>query len=138
MVGALAVVNALGDVLDGSGRIVAGARSASGAFLDASRMLREGAPELRARNAPRAGQNTTLAVVATNAPLGKVDLLRLGRIAATALPRRISPVHTPFDGDVVFSASAAPAERALTDVEVLMLGVAARDALEEAITGAVR
>jgi len=137
-VGALAVVNALGDVLDGSGRIVAGARGPDGAFLGTSRLLRESPPpDRRGPWDVRAGRNTTLAVVATDAPLSKVDLRRLARMAWTALPRRISPVGTPFDGDVVFALSSSPEAGGVSAPELLALGVAARDALEEAITGAV-
>jgi len=135
-VGALAVVNALGDVLDGTGRIVAGARGADGVFLDGSRLLRELPERALAGGTLRPGRNTTLAVVATDAPLSKVDLRRLARMAGTALPRRISPVHTPFDGDIVFALSTATEERGFGAAELLALGVAARDALEEAITGA--
>jgi len=135
-VGALAVVNALGDVLDGAGRIVAGAREADGAFLDSSRLLRESPGHAMSGGTLRPGRNTTLAVVATDAPLSKVDLRRLARMAGTALPRRISPVHTPFDGDVVFALSTATEARAFGAAELMALGVAARDALEEAITGA--
>jgi L-aminopeptidase/D-esterase-like protein len=145
-VGALAVVNALGDVLDGSGRIVAGAKAEDGSFLDSARLLREWPVEqlrdgsfrtsLR-EGALRPGRNTTLAVVATDAPLSRVDLRRLARIAGTALPRRISPVHTPFDGDVLFALSTAPEPRAVLGPELAALGVTARDALEEAITSAV-
>jgi L-aminopeptidase/D-esterase-like protein len=76
-------------------------------------------------------------VVATDAPLSKVDLKRLARMAGTALPRRISPVHTPFDGDVVFAVSPSEEVRPLTGPELLALGATARDALEEAITSAV-
>jgi L-aminopeptidase/D-esterase-like protein len=145
-VGALAVVNALGDVLDRDGRIVAGARAADGTFLDSVRLLREWPLEqlrdasFRAalrEGALRPGRNTTLAVVATDAPLAKVDLRRLARMAGTALPRRISPVHTPFDGDVIFAASTSPEARPLAGPELLALGAAAREALEEAITSAV-
>jgi L-aminopeptidase/D-esterase-like protein len=146
-VAALAVVNALGDVLDGEGRIVAGARGPDGAFLDSARMLRDWPrgqlddaafrAAVREGAAVRPGRNTTLAVVATDAPLTRVDLRRLARMAATALPRRISPVHTPFDGDVVFAVSPAPETRPLGGAELLALGATARDALEEAITGAV-
>ena len=145
-VGALAVVNALGDVLDGEGRIVAGARAADGTFLDSVRLLREW-PLEQLRDASfraalrqgslRPGRNTTLAVVATDAPLSKVDLKRLARMAGTALPRRISPVHTPFDGDVIFAASTSAQVRPFAGPELLALGATARDALEEAITSAV-
>lgn len=49
------------------------------------------------------GQNTTLAVVATNAKLDKCQLKRLAIMAQTGLARSIHPVHTPLDGDIVFS-----------------------------------
>jgi len=84
-----------------------------------------------------AGANTTLAVVATDAPLGRVELVRLARVAANALPRRIAPVHTPFDGDVVFALSTAEEARDVTSREILSLGAAAQAALEEAITRGV-
>jgi L-aminopeptidase/D-esterase-like protein len=133
-VGALAVVNALGDVLDGSGSIVAGARAPDGSFLDTARVLRSGGGQGAGLAAAR---NTTLAVVATDAPLSRVELKRLSRMAWTALPRRISPVGTPFDGDVVFTASTGPLAVDVSPGELLALGTVARDALEEAITGAV-
>jgi L-aminopeptidase/D-esterase-like protein len=140
-VGALAVVNALGDVVDAEGRIVAGARGRDGAFLDTLAVLRAGGVspgEMGAKaEAPAPGTNTTLAVVATDAPLGKVDLGRVARMAANAVTRRISPVHTPFDGDVVFAVSTAVEERAVSSREVLALGAAAQDALERAILRAV-
>jgi L-aminopeptidase/D-esterase-like protein len=127
-VAALAAVNAVGDVLDGQGAIVAGARGPDGTFLDGSRMLRE---------SPGAGEaplgNTTLCVVATDAPVGQRDLYRMVRMAAGALPRRIRPVNTPMDGDVVFGLAPSREVRSLTDREVMALGDAAREALEESI-----
>jgi L-aminopeptidase/D-esterase-like protein len=136
-VGAVAVVNALGDVLDAAGAIVAGARAPDGTFLDtAARVLSGGAPIGEMKDVV-AGTNTTLAVVATDAPLSRVDLGRMARTAANALARRISPVHTPFDGDMVFAASTAIQAKEVSAAEVLALGVAAQRALEEAITRAV-
>lgn len=141
-VGAIAAVNAVGDVLDAGGRIVAGGRAEDGSFVDASRFLRTQPPEgefaeWRGGPGPREGQNTTLCVVATDAPLSKRELQRLVRMAATALPRRIRPVNTPFDGDVVFAVSTARAVREVSSGALLSLGDAARAALEEAITRAV-
>ena len=139
-VGAVAVVNALGDVLDGTGTIVAGARGPDGAFLDTSALLRGGPGAGGGSGEMRdvvAGTNTTLAVVATDAPLCRVDLGRLARVAANALSRRIAPVHTPFDGDIVFAVSTAAECHEMTSSEVLALGAAAQSALEEAITRAV-
>jgi L-aminopeptidase/D-esterase-like protein len=137
-VGALAVVNALGDVLDAAGAIVAGARGTDGALLDARALIR-GSEAGTAPDAPlRGGSSTTLCVVATDLPLGPADLARLARMAATALPRRIRPVHTPFDGDIVFAlAPAEPAPEPVDPMTMLVAGEAAREALEESITRAV-
>jgi L-aminopeptidase/D-esterase-like protein len=140
-VGALVVVNAAGDVLDGDGRTVAGARSEGGEFLSSDHAVREFAEETRAeledRGGPMPGTNTTLAVVATDAPLSRVDLVRMTRVAAGAMARRIAPVHTPFDGDLVFGVSTADEALGLPPLELTALGVASRHALEQAITGAV-
>jgi L-aminopeptidase/D-esterase-like protein len=143
-VGAIAVVNALGDILDATGAIVAGARGPDGVFLDTSALLRAGpgAPGAALASSGEmreivAGTNTTLAVVATDAPLSRVDLGRLARVAANALSRRIAPVHTPFDGDIVFAVSTAGESREMASSEILALGAAAQSALEEAITRAV-
>ncbi len=57
----------------------------------------------RSKGAP--GENTTLAVVATDAKLTKAQANRLAVIAQTGLARAIYPVHTPLDGDVVFAAA---------------------------------
>lgn len=136
-VGALAVVNALGDVLDAGGRIVAGARGPDGAFLDTAAVLRRGADGTDAVRDVVAGTHTTLAVVGTDAPLTRVDLQRLARMAGNAFARRISPVHTPFDGDMVFAVSTAVEEQNTDAAGLLALGATAQHALEEAITRAV-
>jgi L-aminopeptidase/D-esterase-like protein len=136
-VGAVAVVNALGDVLDGNGRIVAGARHADGGFLDTDKILRAGGGAPDGMDKMVAGRNTTLAVVATNAPVSRVELGRVARMASNALARRIAPVHTPFDGDVVFAVSTGREARDVTAGEIVALGAAAQHALEEAITRAV-
>ncbi len=135
-VGALAVVNALGDVRDASGRIVAGARSADGSWLDTAAFLVQGVAPGE-MDGLAAGTNTTLAIVATDAPLSRVALARLARVAANGFARRITPVHTPFDGDIVFALSTAEGEQPMSSSEVLALGAAAQDALEKAITRAV-
>jgi L-aminopeptidase/D-esterase-like protein len=79
------------------------------------------------------GQSTTIAVVATNARLGKAEAYRLAVMAQTGLARAIHPVHSPLDGDVVFTL--ATGEIALTDPirELTLLGAAAADALSRAV-----
>lgn len=107
MVGAVAVVNAFGDVRDAGGRIIAGARHADGAFADSARIIAEGPPSPPARaattEAPIAGGNTTLAVVATNAALSRSAVGELAQASSAALYRRITPAGTSFDGDIVFA-----------------------------------
>ena len=133
-VGALAVVNAIGDVLDARGNILAGARTPDGRWMDSSAMLLgDAAPPV----IPGPHQATTLCVVATDAPLSRVNLSRMVRVAGTALSRRIAPVHTPFDGDLTFCVSTAPEEESISNPELLALGTAGRAALEAAIEGAV-
>lgn len=132
-VGAMAVVNALGDVRDGAGRIIAGARNAGGGFADATRVIagaRAAAPALGAT----AGHATTLALVATDALLTREQLAALAQAAGAALYRRITPTGTSFDGDVVFAVGPLEGESA----PALQVEVLAVEALEQAIERAVR
>ncbi len=104
VVGALVVCNAWGDVYDeASGQIIAGTRDPqSGRAIDSTALLRQPQYQAAMQMGP-AGAHTTLAVVATDARLTKADATKLARMAQAALPRTIRPVHTPFDGDMVFA-----------------------------------
>jgi L-aminopeptidase/D-esterase-like protein len=128
---AAAVVNALGDVRGADGRIVAGARDKKGTFLDSAKLLSQ------LSSAPAFGaspQNTTLAVVATNASLDRNELTQLARAAGAALFKRVTPAGTSFDGDVVIALSQPDGPRGvLMPIELL-----ATQALEEAIERGVR
>jgi len=139
-VGALAVVNAVGDIVDDAGRIIAGTRADDGGFYNARRALTQGQLEpstvqLLGANGP--GTNTTLAVVATDAPLTRTALESLARAAATGMARRIVPVNTPFDGDVTFAVSTAPEAVELPSAVLLLLGILGAEALARAIERAV-
>jgi L-aminopeptidase/D-esterase-like protein len=98
--GAVAVVNAFGDVRDAAGRIVAGARADGGGFADALRVL---AGPAGAAPADASLRNTTVALVVVDVPLGRVALAQLAAAAAAGLHRRVTPAGTTFDGDVVFA-----------------------------------
>ena len=102
-VAALVAVNAVGDVIDPStGQVVAGVRTADGKSLaDARKLLRDGS--LMKAVTPRAAENTTIAVVATNARLTKTEVNRVALMADDGLARAISPSHTIGDGDTVFA-----------------------------------
>lgn len=100
-VGALIAVNALGDVIDpANGATLAGARTADGAALrGTNRALLAGEPPL----AILAGSNTTIGVIATDAPLTKAQAQRLATVGHDGLARAIAPVHTMSDGDTLFA-----------------------------------
>ena len=133
VVGALVVVNAVGDVRDGAGAIIAGARSADGTFADAVRYFASGGAPF---GAAAAAQHTTLAVVATNAELDKIGLQALAHAANDALARRITPFGTAFDGDITFAIStAATAAASPLQVEALA-ALAVPEAVERAVRSA--
>ncbi len=99
-VGALAVVNALGDVIDSqNGQIIAGARTADG-FADTLTVMRN----LLTAQRPSAS-NTVLGVVATNAKLTKEEANKVAQMAQAGLARTIRPAHTMYDGDTIFALS---------------------------------
>jgi len=130
VVGAMVVVNAVGDVIDPTtGQVVAGARNANGTLADARKLLRNGANI----TAPRAGENTTLAVVATNAKLTKVQAGRLALMADDGLARAINPSHTMGDGDTVFGLATGSWNGT---VDLTTIGALAADLVAEAIVRA--
>jgi L-aminopeptidase/D-esterase-like protein len=135
-VSALAVVNAFGDVRDpATGVILAGLRRApySPAFSDTAAQLKRGAVRRSFAQPARGAANTTLAIVATNARFERIALARIAAMAQTGLARSIVPVHSSFDGDVVFSVSLG-GKRA----DVNAVGVAAAEAVARAIVRAVQ
>ncbi len=135
-VGAIVAVNALGDVRDARGEILAGARDARGGFLDTMRVLADGEQNSNARSFDDVAlKNTTLAVVATNVPLTSTELTQLARAASGALCKRITPVGTSFDGDIVFAVSPETGER--SSVQPMMIESLAVSVLELAIERAV-
>lgn len=131
VVAAMVVVNAVGDIVDpNTGAIVAGVRSKDGkGFADARKLLRLAAPpEIKA------GQNTTIGVVATNAQLTKVQAAKVAQMAHDGLARAIYPAHTMADGDAIF----ALATGRIQNSDVSRIGALAADAMVEAILRAVR
>ena len=134
VVGAIAAVNAVGDVIDPqTGSVIAGMRSEDGKRLaDVRKMIRDGSI-LRATE-PRAGGNTTIAVVATNARMSKSEINRVALMADDGLARVISPSHTTGDGDTVFALATG---RWNGTVSTTIVGALAAEALSEAIVRAV-
>ncbi len=82
--------------------------------------------------------NTTLAVVATDLALDKAGCRRLAIMAHDGLARTVRPIHTPYDGDVVFAmATGAITPPDPTADTLLIAGAMAADALERAVLNAL-
>jgi L-aminopeptidase/D-esterase-like protein len=93
---------------------------------------------MRIKGGPAAtsAENTTLAVVVTNAVLTKPQAKRLAMMAQTGFARAIYPVHAPMDGDVVFAASTA--ERQIDPlIGLTELGMVAANVVARAIARGV-
>jgi len=130
VVGAIAAVNAVGDIVNPSdGEIIAGARTEDGKnFVNEMKQLRSG------KGVRPSESNTTIAVVATNATFNKTEMNKIAQMASAGLARAINPVFTTLDGDTVFAIST---RRSTERVEVGAIGAVAAEALAEAILRAV-
>lgn len=82
-------------------------------------------------------ENTTLAVVATNANLTKSQAHRLAVMAQTGLARSLYPVHTPLDGDTVFVMATGAVDIADDVYALAQLGTHGADALARAVARGV-
>jgi L-aminopeptidase/D-esterase-like protein len=133
VVAAMVAVNAVGDVIDpATGQVVAGVRTADGkALADARKMLRSGT--LGRGAAPGPAENTTIAVVATNARLTKAEVNRVALMADDGLARAISPAHTIGDGDTVFALATG---RWTGEADPSIIGALAAEVLADAIVRA--
>jgi len=132
-IGAIAAVNAFGDVLDpATGKIIAGSRDPNtpGKFLDTAAALRGASIEK-----PFAPENTTLAVTATNATLTKSQAKKIAQMAQIGLARTISPCHSTVDGDIIFAIATGEWKG---PVNLNRLGILSAEAVAEAIVRAVR
>ena len=138
IVGAIAVVNAVGSATIGDGPQFWAAPVEVGSEFGGFGIpgsLPPGALKLRMKGG--APPSTTIAIVATDAVLTKPQAHRLAIMADDGLARAIRPAHAPMDGDTVFTVStlARPLgdnQRALT-----ALGLAAADCLARAIARGV-
>lgn len=128
-VGAAAVTNCVGDVLNPDGSVLAGARAPDGGWLGERSRLEHFMQEPPAPP----GTNTTLIVVATDARLNKVETNRLASQAHNGMAIAVRPVHTTHDGDVAFALATGQIE-----CRYDLVAYAAVEAVAEAIRNSVR
>lgn len=121
-VGALAVVNAVGDVHDARGRRLAGSRAPDDAetFPD---------PTPFSDREP----NTTLVVVATDARCSKADCFLLAQSAHHGIVRAVHPSHTRHDGDLTIALATGAVDAHLDRLRVAVTDVVAA-AVRDAVT----
>jgi len=125
---ALTVVNAVGDVLDWNGTILAGAAEKDGTFLAAEN------PFIRWEKVQVGlAENTVLTVVMTNAVLSKQQAHFIAERAHHGIARRIEPSHTSYDGDISFVLSSMEIEAHLDLLAALTVA-----AVEESIINGIK
>ena len=125
-VGAIAVVNALGDIKV-DGRIIAGCRDSKGGFEDTDKVLRSRIKSEMMINR----ENTTLICMITNAKITKSQAAKISQIMHDGMAKSISPLHTSADGDTTFCMASGKIE-----VNTDSLGAIADHAAKQAIINA--
>jgi len=131
VVGAFVVVNAFGDVVDHKdGRRMAGLRKSEKGFdlINTDKELKRTAPL-----SIKPFENTVLTVMATNAELTRSEAGHVARMISGSLGKSISPVHTQFDGDIVFVLSLGKVKG-----EINLIGSVGGEVVAEAIKRAVQ
>ena len=133
IVAALAVVNAVGDVVDpDTGALLAGARTADGeALANSMEQIRKG----HGLSDSAEAQNTTIGVVATNVNWTQSQATKVAQMAHDGLARAIRPVHMPSDGDTVFALGTGGRQ---CDRQTLgYVGAIAADVMAQAVVSAI-
>jgi L-aminopeptidase/D-esterase-like protein len=139
IVGALVVVNAFGDVIHpNSNKILAGARKSKESLqlANSSKWIKQGVTrkQFGTVHTPNASAfNTTLGIIATNADLSKKEIHQVAQIAHSGLAKVISPLHSTFDGDLIFAISYGKKK-----ADVNTVGLLGEAALTEAVQRAVK
>jgi L-aminopeptidase/D-esterase-like protein len=135
-VACVAVANAIGDVIDADGTVLAGAHR-DGHFVSAIELIASGAlPPIQRERA-----NTTLACLCTDAKLTKLEAYMVARAMNAGLARAVSPAATGFDGDMTFVLASGAVEADLLTVSTMAAeatALAIRDAVRSVSDGPAR
>jgi L-aminopeptidase/D-esterase-like protein len=141
VVGAIVALNSLGDVVNpATGEFYA----TSGGFDRALFRRYYVPPKPEAPKKVGSIENTTIAIIATNARLTKTQLTKVAQLAHDGLARTIRPVHSMLDGDTIFVVSVGGDQRieitptSYSGEEVDIVGGAAGDVLLRAILNGMR
>ena len=136
-IGALMVVNALGDVVNPTNsQVLAGVRSPEtnqpAGTLALMQAMAQKQFEQQMENMPQPGSNTVIGVVATNAKLTKEETNKLAQMGQDGVAMAVRPAHTMFDGDTLFALSTR-----MVTADFNLVGAYAAQVVAEAIVNAV-
>ena len=122
IMGAVVAVNCLGDVVDETGAVLAGARQwETGKFMHSER----GLLRLAGGSAPSFAGNTTIGAVITNARMTKAQATKVASMAHDGYARTMRPSHTLLDGDAIFTLSVGDVQADLSAVGAMAAAVMA-------------
>lgn len=124
---ACAVVNAVGDIINEQGQVIAGARNKKNEYVNLQQAVWQGEKIVTDLQT-----NTTLVTVVCNGQFDKPALARIAKMASAGMARAIVPCFTLFDGDIIFAA--ATQAIAVDETRVSML---AAELVRQAIVKAV-
>jgi len=130
VVSALIAVNAFGDIYE-DGKVIAGVLND-----DKTKLLNT--YEIMKSGFVRGGfkiDNTTIGIVATNAKLTKAQCKKISQMAHDGYAKSIFPIHTPHDGDAIFTMSTGKIE---VDSDITLLGCLAAEVVEKSIINAIK
>ena len=135
IISVIVAVNAVGNVLNLRNEPIAGCLSANRKLiLDASQAIRSSEYISALPSSNTTMFNTTIGIVVTNATLSKTEATKVAQMAHNGLARAITPAHTPFDGDTIFTAATGSHRQ---QVDLLVIGSVAADVFQRAVIDAV-
>ncbi|WP_343345306.1 P1 family peptidase [Terrisporobacter petrolearius] len=130
VVSALIAVNAFGDIYE-NGKVIAGVLND-----DKTKLLNT--YEIMKSGLVKGGfkiDNTTIGIVATNAKLTKAQCKKISQMAHDGYAKSIFPIHTPHDGDAIFTISTGKIQ---VDSDITLLGCLAAEVVEKSIINAIK
>ncbi|WP_373600074.1 P1 family peptidase [Paraclostridium bifermentans] len=128
VVAALVAVNAFGDVYE-NGKVIAGVlNNEKNKVLNTYDLMKNGV-----NSGGFNIDNTTIGIVATNAKLTKAECKKISQMSHNGYAKAIFPIHTPHDGDTIFTIATGEVES-----DVTLLGSIATEVVEKSIINAIK
>ncbi|MCU9807968.1 P1 family peptidase [Paraclostridium sp. AKS46] len=128
VVSAIIAVNAFGDVYE-NGQVIAGVlNDDKNDFLNTYDLMKKGVN--------KGGfniDNTTIGAVVTNAKLSKAECKKISQMAHNGFAKSIFPIHTPHDGDTIFTLATGEVE-----TDITLLGSIASEVVEKSVINAIK